>query len=87
MTVERVRPIKMFEVVVAYGPYRVGDKVQPTGLYRDVLLRRGVIREVPEAAAAAEARQREEGARGELPGINRMVSAGALANRGRGRRA
>lgn len=43
---ERVRPIKQFEVIVAYGPYLVGQKIQPTGLYRDILLRRGVIKEV-----------------------------------------
>lgn len=47
MTVEtRVRPIKQFKVIVAYGPYRVGDKIQPTGMYRDVLLKRGLIQEV-----------------------------------------
>lgn len=45
MEVKRTRPIKMFEVIVAHGPYRKGDKIQPTGLYRDALLRQGVIRE------------------------------------------
>jgi hypothetical protein len=46
MNVERRRPVKMFEVIIAHGPYRVGDRIQPTGMYRDVLMRRGLIREV-----------------------------------------
>lgn len=41
--VVRVRPLKQFRVVVAYGPYRVGDIIQPTGMYRSVLLARQII--------------------------------------------
>jgi len=54
--IERQRPVKQFRVVTAYGPYRKGDLIQPTGMYRDVLVRRGVIEEVkdpPQAAAPA----------------------------------
>jgi len=39
-------PTKKFQVIVAYGPYRKGDVIQPTGLYRDTLLHRGIIREI-----------------------------------------
>lgn len=46
MDVERKRPIKQFVVLQAYGPYRKGDKIQPTGMYRDALVRRGLIKEV-----------------------------------------
>lgn len=48
MEVIRKRPIKMFEVIVPHGPYRKGDRMQPTGMYRDALLKRGIIREVKE---------------------------------------
>ena len=48
MEVERKRPMKMFRVISSFGPYVVGDKIQPTGMYRDVLVRRGVIQEITE---------------------------------------
>ena len=46
--IERKRPLKQFEVLQAFGPYRKGDTIQPTGCYRDVLVRRGLIKEVVE---------------------------------------
>lgn len=46
MEVERKRPIKMFRVLKAYGAYVKGSLIQPTGMYRDMLLRRGLIEEV-----------------------------------------
>lgn len=49
MEVARSRPLKQFVVIVAHGPYRVGDKIQPTGMYRDVLVKRGLIKEVVDA--------------------------------------
>ena len=54
MEIARKRPLKMFEVVQAYGGYRKGDRIQPTGMYRDVLKNRGLIREVTEDELAAE---------------------------------
>jgi len=54
MEIERKRPLKMFEVIQAYGGYSKGDRIQPTGMYRDVLIRRGLIREVTESELAAE---------------------------------
>lgn len=48
MEVIRKRPIKQFEVIVAHGPYSKGALIQPTGIYRDALLRRGIIREYVE---------------------------------------
>jgi hypothetical protein len=78
MTVERVRPIKQFVVVMAYGPYRVGDKIQPTGMYRDVLVRRGLIREVKDDPAPAP--------QAALPETNRMVPPQAMASRAQKRR-
>jgi hypothetical protein len=44
--IERTRPIKQFRAVVAFGPYSKGAKMQPTGIYRDTLLRKGFIEEV-----------------------------------------
>jgi len=52
MEVERKRPIKQYKVLIAYGPYRKGDKIQPTGMFRDVLLRRGLIAEVVDTKVA-----------------------------------
>lgn len=52
MNVERKRPIKQFRVIQAFGPYRKGDVVQPTGMYRDVLAKRGLIEEVQDAPPA-----------------------------------
>jgi len=46
MELTRTRPIKMFVVLQAYGAYRKGDRIQPTGLYRDMLLRKGLIAEL-----------------------------------------
>ena len=75
MNVERKRPIKMFKALKAFGPYRVGDMLQPTGLYRDVLLRRGLIEEVKEEAPQAS-----------LPNVDRMVAPQQLATRAGRRR-
>ncbi len=52
MIEERKRPLKLFRVVKAYGPYRVGDRIQPTGIYRNQLLNLKVIEEVTDAVAA-----------------------------------
>lgn len=49
--IERRRPVKMFRAKVAFGPYIKGALLQPTGPYRQVLLGRGWIEEVPEEAA------------------------------------
>ncbi len=65
MEVERKRPIKQFVVLQAHGPYRKGDKIQPTGLYRDVLLKRGLIEEIKDDPVV-EARQVQ-------PELDRMV--------------
>ena len=67
MEIVRKRPLKMFEVIQAYGGYRKGDRIQPTGMYRDVLKSRGLIREVTEHELAAEyllikSRQAQSGA-------------------------
>ena len=52
MTEERRRPMKVFRVISAFGPYSKGDQIQPTGMYRDVLVRRGVIEEIIEPIEA-----------------------------------
>lgn len=78
----RTRPLKLFEVLSAYGPYRVGDRIQPTGLYRDQLLRRGVIKEVTPAALEAEAlaaarADAPAAPRAAEPAMDRMLEPGA----------
>lgn len=75
-TEERRRPIKQFEVLIAFGPYRVGDKLQPTGMYRDVLLRRGVIKEVKDEPVPVTAVARDAAV-----DANRMVKPGELMKR------
>lgn len=75
--VERKRPIKQFRARVAFGPYRVGDKLQPTGLYRDVLLKRGVIEEVKDEPAPQ---------RIAAPETNRMAQTGSLFSKAVGGR-
>lgn len=60
--IERKRPIKQFRAKQAFGPYRKGDLCQPTGMYRDVLVRRGLIEEVLEV-------------REQPPAMDRMVVA------------
>ena len=53
--IRRVRPLKQYRFKLAYGPYLKGSVVQMTGLWRDVLLGKGIIEEVreeqPEPAA------------------------------------
>lgn len=66
--IERKRPLKQFRVVQAYGPYRKGDLIQPTGMYRDVLVRRGLIEEVKDGVETAALE------RVVSPQINRMVT-------------
>lgn len=44
----RFPPQKFFRVKVAFGCYVVGHVFQPTGIYRDVLINRGIIEEVPD---------------------------------------
>jgi len=48
MEIERKRPMKVFRVIQAFGPYSKGARIQPTGMYRDVLVRRGLIEEIIE---------------------------------------
>lgn len=45
---------KKFEVILAYGTYRVGQIIEPTGLTRDDLLGRGLIRAVAELPPTVE---------------------------------
>jgi hypothetical protein len=51
MAVGRNRPMKLFEVIQAYGPYVKGDLIQPTGMYREVLVKQGRIKEVIQDSA------------------------------------
>jgi len=67
MTEERRRPLKQFVVLRAHGPYRKGDKIQPTGMYRDVLLKRGLIEEIKDEPVDAPARMKQ-------PAIDRMIA-------------
>ena len=48
MAVERARYVKpkQFRATIAFGPYSKGALMQPTGIYRETLLRRGFIEEV-----------------------------------------
>lgn len=48
MTEVRRRPLKVFEWVSPRGYAKKGDRFQPTGIYRDTLLKQGAIREVTE---------------------------------------
>lgn len=57
MAVERTRPIKQFRAIVAFGPYSKGAKMQPTGIYRDTLLRKGFIEEVKDEPVEVENRE------------------------------
>lgn len=66
--IERKRPVKQFRVKQAYGPYRKGDLIHPTGLYRDVLLNRGLIEEVKDERVVAALE------RVAAPDTNRMVT-------------
>jgi hypothetical protein len=81
--VERNRPKKLFRAKIAFGPYSKGAVLQPTGIYRDTLLRKGFIEEVKDEAPAGKAV-----GGGDL--VNRMIPDEAVANRapargGRGR--
>lgn len=68
--IERKRPIKQYRVTQAFGPYIKGALIQPTGMYRDVLLKRGQIEEVVEDRLAD---------RAVVPEVNRMVTMPARA--------
>ncbi len=46
MAVVRVRPQKQFRAIMAFGPYSKGALLQPTGVYRETLIRKGYIEEV-----------------------------------------
>ena len=81
MNVERKRPIKMFKAVKAFGPYRVGDTLQPTGMYRDILLRRGLIEEVKDEPATL-----PHETQAALPNVDRMIREPQLATRAGKRR-
>ena len=80
MSEERKRPIKQFVVLQAYGGYRKGDKIQPTGMYRDILVRRGLIKEIKDEPVPVLELHSSP------PPMNRMISTAALANRGGRRR-
>lgn len=74
--VERNRPKKLFRAKIAFGPYSKGATLQPTGIYRDMLLRKGFIEEVADAEPAQDRLQGDDL-------VNRMVPGEAIANRGR----
>lgn len=57
MAVTRDRPMKQFRAVVAFGPYSKGALMQPTGIYRETLLKRGFIEEVKDEPIELENRQ------------------------------
>ena len=46
--IKRIRPAKEYKVLYAYGPFLKGDIIQPTGIYRDMLIARGLIEELKE---------------------------------------
>jgi len=46
--IKRLRPVKEFRVLKAYGPFLKDDVIQPTGIYRDRLLALGLIEEIKE---------------------------------------
>lgn len=50
----RRRPVKIFEWLIARGYAKKGDRFQPTGMYRDALLKQGAIREVTEEEISRE---------------------------------
>lgn len=39
-------PKRQFRVKLAYGPYQKGAIIEPTGIYRDMLLSKGLIEPV-----------------------------------------
>jgi len=47
-----MKELKKYRVKSAYGVYRKGDIIQPTGMLRDELLMCGRIEEIPEPASA-----------------------------------
>lgn len=51
-TNHRHYPKKQFRVKLAYGPYQKGAIIEPTGVYRDMLLSKGLIEPLAPAAAA-----------------------------------
>ena len=53
MAIVRQRPMKMFRVIVAHGPYSVGAKIQPTGIYRERLVAMKYIEEIKDGDADA----------------------------------
>lgn len=53
--VTRTRPIKLYRAKVAFGPYKKGATLQPTGCYRDALVRQGYIEEITDAPIAPRA--------------------------------
>jgi hypothetical protein len=74
-TQARKRPVKAFRVVVACGSYRVGDVIQPTGIYRDKLIALGWIKEISDDESVEIGRQ-------SAPPHDRMVR---LPEKGEGR--
>ena len=46
MAVIRARPMKTYRVLKPHGAYCKGAIIQPTGMYRDLLLKKGVIAEI-----------------------------------------
>lgn len=46
--IRRVRPLPQYRVLLAVGPYRKGDIIQPVGVYRDALLARKLIEKLPD---------------------------------------
>lgn len=70
MEIARRRPMKVFRVISAFGPYSKGDKLQPTGMYRDELKRRGLIEEIVEPIDDARVVQPEHDRMVRLPEKN-----------------
>lgn len=53
-----MKELPMCRVILAYGPYSVGDEIQPTGVFRDWLKARGFIELIddePEVEAPVQA--------------------------------
>jgi len=76
MAVERIRPMKTFRVCKVYGNYAKGAIMQPTGMLRDILLRKGIIEEITDESRIE--------TRGELDN-REIMPRGELVRRGPGR--
>jgi hypothetical protein len=80
---DRKRPLKLFRALSAFGNYRKGDTLQPTGMYRDVLVKRGLIVEITDTAEAVPARDAKAATNRMVPGLDLVTDGPVLSNRGR----